>query len=142
MSSIPSSEAGRVLVHTAPSAGGWLRLVLKLDAAVTGVNGLAYLALAPLLSGLLGIPKEVQQPVGAFLLAYAVAVLVTALRPAINRTAVGVVIAANALWSIASLAVAFAGALPATTLGSIWIVLQAVVVAGFAVLQSVGLRRQ
>ncbi|HEX8705418.1 MAG TPA: hypothetical protein VF815_41680 [Myxococcaceae bacterium] len=142
MSSIPSSEAGRALMHTASGTGGLLRLVLKLDAAVTGANALAYLALAPLLSELLGIPKEVQLPAGVFLLAYALAVLVTALRPAINRMAVSVFIAGNALWSIASLAVVFAGALPATTLGSVWIVLQAVVVAGFAVLQSIGLRRQ
>jgi hypothetical protein len=51
------------------------------------------------------------------------------------------VIAGNLLWTVASIAVVAADAGAFTTIGAVWTALQAVVVAGFAVLQMVGLRR-
>ncbi len=45
------------------------------------------------------------------------------------------VIAGNTLWVIASLAAAIAGWHDPTTAGTVWIVLQALLVAGFAELQ-------
>jgi nicotinamide mononucleotide (NMN) deamidase PncC len=75
-----------------------LRLVLKLDAVVTGV-------------------------------------WLVATRPAISRRAVMAIAGANALWVIASLAFAITGVSSPTTVGTVWIVLQALVVGGFAFLQ-------
>ena len=43
---------------------------------------------------------------------------------------------ANALWAIASLAFAIAAISSPTTVGTVWIVLQALVVGGFAALQA------
>jgi hypothetical protein len=54
--------------------------------------------------------------------------------------AVRIVVAGNLLWTAASVAVA-AGDGTLTTIGTVWVVLQALVVAGFAVLQFAGLRR-
>lgn len=76
--------------------------ILKLDAAVTGANGAAYLVAA-------------------------------------NRSAT---CSASVAWALVSLAAAIAGWGTPTTEGTVWIVLQALVVAGFAELQLTGLRRQ
>jgi hypothetical protein len=123
------------------ASDGFARVVLKLDAVVTGANGLAHLALATVLDSFLGIPTGVQYPVGAFLLLYAVGVLVVGTRKEINRTALAAVVAANLLWCVLSLVTAVSDALSPTAVGAVWIVLQSVVVGGFAVLQYVGLKR-
>jgi hypothetical protein len=71
--------------------------VLKLDAVVTGVNGLAYLALAGVLDSLFGYPMGIQYEVGAFLLVYGAVVLFTATRPIVSRPAVLTLIVINVL---------------------------------------------
>jgi hypothetical protein len=113
-----------------------LRLVLKLDAVVTGANGVAYLAAAGPLEDLLGVDAAVQRPIGAFLMLFAGGVWLVATRPAIPHRAVLAIAGANAFWAIASLAFAIAGVSSPTTLGTVWIVLQALVVGGFASLQA------
>jgi hypothetical protein len=117
------------------------RVALKLDAAVTGANGVAYLALASVLDGPLGMPAGFLRGVGAFLIVFAACVAFTATRPAINRNAVLAVIALNALWVVDSIALVIAGWYDPTTGGSVWTILQAGVVAGFAGLQAYAIRR-
>jgi hypothetical protein len=87
-----------------------LRLVLKLDAIVTGANGVAYLAAAEPLDDLFGVDPAVQRPIGAFLVLFAAAVWVAATRPTVSRRAVLAVAAANALWVMGSLVFVAAGA--------------------------------
>ncbi|MCX5200683.1 hypothetical protein OG897_04285 [Streptomyces sp. NBC_00237] len=120
---------------------GFARLALKLDAAVTGLNGIAYLGLATTLESWFGVTTAVQYPVGAFLLLYALGVLAAGTRKDVSRTALAAVIAANLLWVVLSLAVAISGTLSPTGVGTAWIVLQALTVGGFAALQYVGLKR-
>ena len=117
-----------------------LRTVLRLDAVVTGVNGAAYLAAAPLLSELLGVPSGALRGLGAFLLAYAAGVALVAARPVVSAGATEVVVGANLLWSAASVAAVVTGRFDLTTVGAVWVLLQAAVVAGFAVLQLTALR--
>jgi hypothetical protein len=117
-----------------------LKLALYLDAAVTGVNGLAYVALAGPINDLLGIPVGFQRWIGAFLLAYGIAVWLVAGRP--SAGAVLTVITLNVVWVAASVAALVTGALDLTTPGTVWAVLQAVVVGGFAAAQYAGLRVQ
>ena len=124
---------------TAPPAPSLLRLALRLDAVVTAANGAAYLLAAPLLDGLLGLPAGWLRGVGVFLLLFGVGVWAVAARP--TPPAVGPVVAANVLWAAGSLVVAAAGIGSPTTVGTVWTVLQAVVVAAFAALQIAGLRR-
>jgi hypothetical protein len=112
-----------------------LRLVLKLDAIVTGANGAAYLAAAGPLEDLFGVDAAVQRPLGAFLMLFAAGVWLVASRPAISRNAVLAIAGANVLWMIASLVFAISGASSPTTVGTVWIVLQALVVGAFATLQ-------
>ncbi|GLW11212.1 hypothetical protein Misp01_63400 [Microtetraspora sp. NBRC 13810] len=118
----------------------FLRLALAADAVVTGGNGLIYLAFAGPVSTLLGPDAGLLRGIGAFLLAYGVAVGFLASRPAISPAATKAVIALNIAWPLASIAAVVTGATHFTTAGAIWAVLQAVVVAGFAGLQITGLR--
>lgn len=114
-----------------------LRTALLLDAGVTGVNGLAYLVAAGPLAGLLGHPAGTLRGVGAFLVAFALAVGYVGTRRPVPRAAAWTVVGANVAWVVASLAVAGAAD---TTAGTVWTVLQAIVVAGFAGLQTAALR--
>jgi hypothetical protein len=117
------------------------RVALKLDAVVTGANGAAYLAAAGVLDGPLGLPQSFLRATGAFLIVFAACVWFTATRPAVNRNAVYAVVVLNALWIVDSIALIALGWYDPTTAGSIWVALQALVVAGFAALQLVALRR-
>jgi hypothetical protein len=118
-----------------------LRPALKLDAVVTGANGAAYLAAAGPIGDLLGLSAPLLRGVGAFLLAYAALVWLTGARRAIPRAPVLAIVAGNAAWAAGSIVAAIAGWGDPTTAGTVWIVMQAIVVAGFAELQLTGLRR-
>lgn len=119
--------------NTTRDAGIHHRLVrpfLLADAVITGVNGLAYLAGATWLAGWFGAPVLLQRGLGAFLLAVGVAVALLATRRPVPRRGVLGLVLLNEAWVVASLAYAALGDL--TTLGTTWVVLQAVVVAIFA----------
>src|SRR3712207_4220494 len=91
--------------HTAtiPTAdAGLLRFALRLDAAITAANGVAYLALFWLLDGWFGVPAAFLAGVGAFLLAFAAFVGRLAAQPSPHGGAVLAVIAANVLWALDS----------------------------------------
>ena len=117
-----------------------LRAALRADAVVTGANGLAYLAAAPLLTGLLGVPSGALRGVGAFLLAFAAGVWLVAARPRVSGGATEIVVAANLLWAAGSVAAVVTDRFPLTTPGTVWVLLQAAVVAGFAAAQLAALR--
>lgn len=118
-----------------------LRLALVADAAVTGANAVAYLAGAFVLDSVLGVPAGLLLALGAFLAVYSALVLRLATRPSIPRGGVLAVIDANLAWAAASLLVLALDTFTPDAAGQIWIALQAVVVAGFAALQWIGLRR-
>jgi hypothetical protein len=113
-----------------------LRLVLKVDAVVTGANGVAYLAAAEPLEDLLGVSAGLLRPVGAFLVLFAAAVWFVATRRVVPRPAVLTIAAANAVWALGSLVFVAAGASSPSTVGTVWVALQALVVGGFAAHQA------
>ena len=118
-----------------------LPLALQLDAAVTGANGVAYLLGATLLDGVLGVEAPALRAAGAFLVVYAAVVAAVGVRRPVPRRAAMVVVAANVVWAVASLAAAATAAGTPTAAGSVWIVVQAAAVTGFAGLQWAALRR-
>ncbi|MFG1794083.1 hypothetical protein [Nocardia sp. NPDC049149] len=118
-----------------------LRMSLRIDAVVTGVNGLAYLALSGPLESLLGLDSRIGIPIGVFLTLYGLGVAFISAPATINTAMVRVVIAGNAAWSVVSLAALVEGALDLNLVGGIWTVMQAATVGGFAALQYLGLRR-
>lgn len=113
-----------------------LRTATALDAIVTGANGAAYLVAAGPLEDLLGLEPALLRGIGAFLLLFSAAVWVVASRPQVSSSAALAVIAINVLWAADSIAFLAAGLSDPTTFGGIWIVMQALVVAGFAGLQA------
>lgn len=117
---------------------GILRPALVLDAAVSGANGLVYLAAAGPVGDLLGLSPALLRGIGAAFLVWAALVALVARSP--RRGAVTAIIVANAVWVVDSLVVAAAGWGDPTTTGTVWIVVQALVVAGFVALQLVGRR--
>ncbi|MFI6323164.1 hypothetical protein ACIBG8_36930 [Nonomuraea sp. NPDC050556] len=117
----------------------FLRLALALDAVVTGVNGLVYLAAAAPVGDLLGPDAGLLREIGVFLLVYTAGVAFVAFRP--KDAAVKAVIALNAVWTLASIAAVVFGLLEFTTLGAVWAIAQALVVGVFAELQIMGLRK-
>lgn len=118
-----------------------LRTALLLDADVTGLNGLGYLAGAGLLAPVLGLPAGWLYPAGAFLTAYAVAVLALGTRTRIPRVGAWVVAGVNTVWALDSLVLVALGWATPSTVGAVWVVAQALVVGAFAVLQATALRR-
>jgi hypothetical protein len=117
-----------------------LRNVLLLDAVLTGVNGLAYVALASALDSLLGPSPAVILGLGVFMLAYAAIAAVLGTRRQVSRLAVGLIADGNITWAVASVSVVGFGWLGLTTVGTVWTLLQAALVAGFAALQLAALR--
>ncbi|MFE9999946.1 hypothetical protein [Streptomyces avermitilis] len=132
----PATTAGRAAAAARP-----LRTFLALDAAVTAVNGLIYLLAAGPVGDLLDLDTGLLRGIGAFLTVYGVLVAVLASRQVPSAVATKAVIEANLLWAVASVATAVFGWFDPSTVGTVWIPLQAAVVAGFAALQINGLRR-
>ncbi|MGX1565578.1 hypothetical protein [Streptomyces sp. NPDC055506] len=116
-----------------------LRRFLALDALVTGANALAYLAFPGPLGRFLGVGSTLLLALGAFLAAYAAGVGLLASRRRPPALGVRAVVEGNLAWTVVSLA-ALALWLTPSTAGALWTVLQALTVAGFAVLQHIALK--
>jgi hypothetical protein len=121
--------------------GRLLRFALRLDAAGSGVLGLLGVAAAAQLAGPLGMTAGELRGTGAFLVGYALALVIIAARPVIPRAAAWAVVAGNAVWVLGSVGAAVAGRDTFTMLGVAVVLAQAAAVAVFADLQWLGLRR-
>ena len=122
-----------------PSA--FLRAALIGDAAASGATGLLMFAGGGLLTDLLGVPEVLLRSAGLVLLPYAALVAWLGTRESLSRGTVGAVIVVNALWVADSLVLLLSGWVAPTALGVAFIIVQALVVAAFAVWQYLGLRR-
>ena len=78
---------------------------------------------------------------GLFLIAYTALVGWLGTRAAVPKVLVMIVVAGNAAWTLASIALLFSGAVSPNLLGEIVVVAQAIATGVFAELQYVGLRR-
>lgn len=112
---------------------------LLVDAATTGANGLAYVLSGSWLADWFGTPEALVRGVGVFLLVVAVGVTLLATRRPIPRRGVWALVLLNAVWVVASVDYALMGDL--TTLGTAWVLVQAVVVGAFAAGQAWFARR-
>ena len=128
------------LSHLAPTST-FLRNVLLADALVSGATGLLMTLAAGLLEPILRVPPALLRGAGLALLPYAAVVAWLARREALPRGAVWAVVACNAVWAVDCVALLVTGWIDPTLLGVAFILMQALVVAAFAELQVVGLRR-
>ena len=123
------------------SSSVFLRRALLVDAAASGLTGALMLAGAGMLTDLLGLPTALLRGAGLVLVPYVAFVAIVAARARISAAAVWAVIACNALWTVASVALVIDGFVTPTALGSVFVIGQAVAVAALGVLQYVALRR-
>jgi hypothetical protein len=119
----------------------FLRYALLADASASGATGLLLIAGAGLLESFTNIPVALSREAGLVLIPYVAFVAYVGTRENIMRGAVWAIIAANAVWALASVALLVSGWIAPNMLGVIFIAAQAAVVAVFGELQLVGLRR-
>jgi hypothetical protein len=131
----------RNLIMSYDRSSTFLRRALVLDAIASGATGLLLIAGAGLLEGLLGLPAGLLRGAGLVLVPYVAFVIFTGTRVAIAQPAVWTIIAANALWAVASILLLVSGWVAPTALGYAFVIAQATVVALLGELQYVGVRR-
>jgi hypothetical protein len=93
------------------------------------------------LAPLTNLPEALLRETGLFLIAYAALVGWLGSRPLMPKALVVVVIAGNAAWMLASIALLFSGAVTPNLLGEAFVAIQAIAVGALAELQYIGLRK-
>jgi hypothetical protein len=119
----------------------FLRRAIALDAVVSGLMALLLALDAEVLAPLFDLPEALLYESGLFLIAYAALVGWLATRQTMSKALVAIVIAGNAAWTIASIALLLSGAVTPNLLGEVFVAIQAIATGVFAELQYVGLRR-
>jgi hypothetical protein len=119
----------------------FLRRAILADAIFSGASALLLTFGAAALARWLSLPEALLRETGLFLIAYAALVGWLGTRQSLPKALVMIVIAGNAAWTIASIALLFSGAVTPNLLGEAAIAIQAIAVGAFAELQYIGLRR-
>jgi hypothetical protein len=118
-----------------------LRRAILADAVFSGVSALLLTFGAGALAPWLNLPEALLRETGLFLIAYAALVGWLGTRQSMPKMLAGIVIAGNAAWTLASIALLFSGAVTPNLLGEAAVAIQAIAVGAFAELQYIGLRR-
>jgi len=118
-----------------------LRRALLADAVFSGVSAIAMVLDAGALASLLSLPEALLRETGLFLIAYTALVGWLGSRTSLPKGPVILVVAGNAAWTLASIALLLSGSVAPNLLGTIVILVQAIATGVFAELQYVGLRR-
>jgi hypothetical protein len=119
----------------------FLRRALLADAIFSGASALGLTFGASAFASLFNLPEALLQETGLFLIAYAAFVGWLGTRASMPKALVMIVVAGNAAWTLASIALLFSGAVSPNVLGEIMVVAQAIATGVFAELQYIGLRR-
>ena len=119
----------------------FLRRAILADAIFSGISALALTFGAGLLAPWLDLPEPLLRESGLFLIAYAALVGWLGTRQTMPKALVLIVVAGNAAWTLASIALLFSGWVNPNLLGEIAIAAQAIAVGAFAELQYIGLRK-
>jgi hypothetical protein len=118
-----------------------LRRAFLLDTIASGMMAALLTFGAGEWAPLLNLPEPLLRETGLFLIAYTALVGWLATRQSMPKALVIIVIAGNAVWTIASIALLFSSAVTPNLLGQAFIVAQAIVPGALAELQYIGLRR-
>jgi hypothetical protein len=125
------------MIHPSP----FLRRAILADAIFSAVSAVLLTFGAGVLAPWLNLPEALLRETGLFLIAYAALVGWLGSRSAMPKPLVVIVIAGNAAWTLASIALLFSGAVTPNLLGEALVVMQAIVVGTLAELQFIGLRK-
>lgn len=126
---------------TGAAAPHLLRTALRIDSWSTCAFGVVLLAGGGWLSGPLGLPVTWSLPFGVAMLGGAAALALLAGYPQIPAGPTLAVVAGNALSAVALLLLACTDVLPLTGLGVVFLLVGALTVACYAVVEYAGLRR-
>jgi hypothetical protein len=121
-------------------ASVFLRRAFLLDTIASGMMAVLLTFGAGELAPLLDLPEPLLRETGLVLIAYTALVGWLATRPSMPKLLVIIVIAINAAWTVASIAL-FSSAVTPNLLGQVFIAGQAIVPGALAELQYIGLRR-
>src|SRR5690606_11006854 len=121
--------------------GRLLRFALRIDAAGSGALGLLGLAAAAPLADLTGMTAGELVGTGAFLVGYALVLVLLAARPVIPRAGARTVVGGNTLWVLGSVGAVVAGRDALTPFGVSLVLVPAAALAVFVELQWLGLCR-
>ncbi|WP_298110584.1 hypothetical protein [Bradyrhizobium sp.] len=119
----------------------FLRRALQADTVFSGAGAVIFSLGAGELAPLFNLPEALLRETGLFLIAYAAVVGWMSTRQSLPRILVAVVIAGNAAWTLASIALLFSGAVSPSLLGEAAVAGQAIATGTLAELQYIGLRR-
>jgi hypothetical protein len=122
-------------------ASVFLRRAFLLDTIASGMMALLLTFGAGELAPLLNLPEDLLRETGLVLIAYTALVGWLAARQSMPKALVLIVIAINAAWTVASIALLFSSAVTPNLLGQAFIAGQAIVPGALAELQYIGLRR-
>lgn len=119
----------------------FLRRAILADAIFSGISAVLLTLGAGMLAPWLSLPEALLREAGLFLIAYAALVGWLGTRQTMPKALVVIVVAGNAAWTLASIALLFSGWVNPNLLGEIMVAAQAIAVGAFAELQYVGLRK-
>jgi hypothetical protein len=125
------------MIHPSP----FLRRAIVADAIFSGASAILLTLGAGELAPWLSLPEALLRETGLFLIAYAALVGWLGMRRAMPKPLVVIVIAGNAAWTLASIALLVSGWVNPNLLGEILVAMQAIAVGAFAELQYIGLRK-
>jgi hypothetical protein len=117
-----------------------LKRALLIDATATGMMGLLLTIGAAPLESLLGLPAALLRWAGAALIPFAALLAYLALKPNVRRGVVWTLVGVNVLWAIDSFLLLASGWVDPTTLGTTFVIVQAVAVMAFAYMEYDGVR--
>jgi hypothetical protein len=119
----------------------FLRRAIQADAIFSGVSAVLLTFGAAELAPWLALPEALLRETGLFLIAYTALVGWLGTRQAMPKPLVLIVIAGNAAWTIASIALLFSSAVTPNLLGEAFVAMQAIAVGALGELQYIGFRR-
>jgi hypothetical protein len=119
----------------------YLKKAIAADALVSGAAGVAMMVGSTFLPALFGLPAELLFWAGLALVPFVIELVLILRMKQVPPGFIVALVAINVAWVAASLFVAFGPAFAPTLLGKLFVVAQAAVVAVFAELQIIGLKR-
>ena len=119
----------------------FLRRAILADAIFSGASAVLLTLGAGELAPWLNLPEALLRETGLFLIAYAALVGWLGTRQTMPKMWAAIVVAGNAAWTLASIALLFSGTVTPNLLGEILVAAQAVATGVFAELQYIGMRR-
>jgi hypothetical protein len=125
---------------TTGTKDAFLRFAMRLDAVITGIMGVAAVALASRVADLSGTTPAIEYSIGGAFIVYGIAVYALSRRTHV-RTSGTALVAGNVIYTVLAIAVVLAGVWPLTTLGVVLTLASGVYTLVMADLQYLGLRR-